>query len=152
MRRLPSLLILCALAGSAPLAAAQDSAPRILRIVSASAERPQVGFRVQLERSGASAGPSLQLRSSAAVYQRDDHLEIVTPAEFLITTEGPFTASFSTASANETMRIVVPTDEQTLEITGARVVLARDKEGAPLHLHAVEHGTVRSTPRPPAQH
>ena len=64
MRRLRSLLLLCALAGSAQLAAAQDSPPRIVRVVSSSATQ-QVSFRVQLNRSGALPDQTLQLRSSA---------------------------------------------------------------------------------------
>ena len=150
MRRLRSLLLLCALAGSAQLAAAQDSPPRIVRVVSSSATQ-QVSFRVQLNRSGALPDQTLQLRSSAAVYQRGDHLDIVTPAEFLITTEAPFQASFSTVSAGEALRLLLPVDTQRIEITGARVVLARDKQGAPVHLQAVEHGDVRSIPQPSSQ-
>ena len=75
----------------------------------------------------------------------------MTPAEFLITTEAPFQASFSTVSAGEALRLLLPVDTQRIEITGARVVLARDKQGAPVHLQAVEHGDVRSIPQPSSQ-
>jgi hypothetical protein len=147
MRRSIAVLLGLALAGSAQIVAAQDPPSRTLRVVSPVPDQ-EVSFRVQVDASAAPSGQTLQLRSSSAVYRRGDHLDIGTPAEFLLSTEAPFQVSFSAASAAEPVRLLIAADGQDLQISGTRVVLARDTDGAPVYLKWVEAGEVRRIPSP----
>lgn len=121
-----------------------QSAASTLRFVSGLPGQ-EVSFRVEVEHSEAGEGRILQLLSSAAVYRHGDHVELVTPAELLLTSDAAFQVSFSAAHEGDVLRLLLPTrvDGRMIDAAGTRIAIARPRTGAPIELRTADTIEVR---------